>query len=330
MSTREFKCIIWGTPAEYFPCKFDGSDLHSARAGGRYQITRTAAINFQSAYASDNTYKARLSRLISENQNQLDPLRVTSELVEKLVEIRPLRPFEKAEILLRFMARNTSALNMAGLRWGNDVGFEELDKALAATELVNSGEIEAVLDYLVRKGFCTTKIDQAAGSGFVWLTLEGAEHVEAIRPREDSDRAFVAMWFSQDTQAAYDLGIAPAIRDNAFQPVRIDQKEHNNKIDDEILSEIRNARFVVADFTCGLCETRGIPTAIARGGVYFEAGFAMGLSIPVIWTVRSDLINHVHFDTRQYNHIVWNTPLDLRKALSNRIGAVVGKFRESQ
>lgn len=330
MSNRDFKCVIWGTHAEYFPCKFDGYDLYSARAGGRYQITRTAATNLQSAYAHDNTYKARLSRLISENQIQLDRLRITSDLVEKIAEIRPLRPFEKAETLLRFMAKNTSALNMAGLRWGNDVGFEELDKALAATELVNSGEIEAVLEYLVRKGFCTTKIDQAAGSGSVWLTLEGAEHVEAIRPRQDSDRAFVAMWFSQDTQAAYDLGIAPAIRDNAFQPIRIDQKEHNNKIDDEILSEIRNSRFLVADFTCGIFENGGTPIAVARGGVYFEAGFAMGLGIPVIWTVRSDLINHVHFDTRQYNHIVWNSPEDLRKALGSRIGAVIGKFRGLQ
>jgi hypothetical protein len=330
MTNKEVKCVIWGNPAEYFPTKFDGYDLYSARAGGRYQITRTAAVNLQSAYANDNTYKARLSRLIFESQNQPDFLRITSDLIEKLANIRALRPFEKAETLLRFIAGNTSALNVAGLRWDKHFGFEELDKALAAAELLNHGEIEAVLEYLIRKGFCTTKIDQAVGSGFVWLTLEGAEHVEAVRPRQDSDRAFVAMWFSADTRAAYELGIAPAIRDNAFQPIRIDQKEHNNKIDDEILSEIRNARFLVAYFTCGVIELSGTSTAVARGGVYFEAGFAIGLGIPVIWTVRSDLINHVHFDTRQYNHITWSTPEDLRKGLSNRIGAVIGKFRESQ
>lgn len=60
-----------------------------------------------------------------------------------------------------------------------------------------------------------------------------------------------------------------------------------------------------------------------RGGVYFEAGFAMGLGIPVIWSCRSDDINNLHFDTRQYNHIVWNDYSDLRTKLVNRIKATV-------
>ena len=62
----------------------------------------------------------------------------------------------------------------------------------------------------------------------------------------------------------------------------------------------------------------------ARGGVYFEAGFALGLSIPVIWTCREDMIKHVHFDTRQFNHIVWTDADDLFTKLKNRIGAVSG------
>ena len=33
------------------------------------------------------------------------------------------------------------------------------------------------------------------------------------------------------------------------EPVRIDQKERLNKIDDEIIAEIRRSRFLVADFT---------------------------------------------------------------------------------
>ena len=46
--------------------------------------------------------------------------------------------------------------------------------------------------------------------------------------------------------------------------MRIDRHEHVNKIDDEIIAEIRRARFVVADFTHG--DTGG------RGSVYYEAG----------------------------------------------------------
>ena len=105
--------------------------------------------------------------------------------------------------------------------------------------------------------------------------------------------------------------------DAGYTAMRIDRKEHINKIDDEIIAEIRRSRFLVADFSQG--------DDGARGGVYFEAGFALGLGIPVIYTCRKSDIDKLHFDTRQYNHIVWETPEDLRTALKNRILAVIGE-----
>jgi hypothetical protein len=60
-----------------------------------------------------------------------------------------------------------------------------------------------------------------------------------------------------------------------------------------------------------------------RGGVYFEAGLAQGLGLPVIWTVHKDNVDNLHFDTRQYNHIVYIDPQDLRVQLYNRIAATI-------
>ena len=124
------------------------------------------------------------------------------------------------------------------------------------------------------------------------------------------------MWFHKSLDKAYTDGIEPAIYDAGYKPVRIDRKEHINKIDDEIIAAIRRARFLVADFT----SEPGKP----RGGVYFETGFAMGLDIPVIWCCHKDLIDDIHFDTRQFNHIDWEDPADLKERLRNRIGAVIG------
>ncbi|MCF2940650.1 hypothetical protein L1N85_19855 [Paenibacillus alkaliterrae] len=45
-----------------------------------------------------------------------------------------------------------------------------------------------------------------------------------------------------------------------------------------------------------------------KTGVYYEAGFAKGLGLEVIWTVREDNLDQCHFDTKQMNHIVWKTP----------------------
>ena len=59
-------------------------------------------------------------------------------------------------------------------------------------------------------------------------------------------------------------------------------------------------------------------------GVYFEAGFAQGLGLKVIWTCHEDHVKDLHFDTRQENHITWENPEDLREKLKNRIRAVIG------
>ena len=130
-----------------------------------------------------------------------------------------------------------------------------------------------------------------------------------------STQCFIAMWFHESMNDALERGIEPAIEETGYEPFRIDRKEHINKIDDEIIAEIRRSKFVVADFTHGKDG--------ARGGVYYEAGFALGLNIPVIPTCREDLIGTLHFDTSHINHIVWSSPDDLRKKLTNRIRAVI-------
>ena len=140
------------------------------------------------------------------------------------------------------------------------------------------------------------------------------------------------MWFDESMEDIYDKGIEPAIEtDCDIRCVKIDNVEHNNKICDAIIAEIRKSSFVVADFTAGCCDqcetcdkkVECNDQVRPRGGVYFEAGFALGLGIPVIWTVRQDQINKVHFDTRQYNHIPYKDAEDLRKQLANRIRATI-------
>ncbi|WP_457349245.1 hypothetical protein [Sphingomonas sp. UYP23] len=136
-----------------------------------------------------------------------------------------------------------------------------------------------------------------------------------------TNQVFVAMWFGKEMEAAYENAILPAITQSGFTSMRIDRKEHLNKIDDEIVAEIRRSQFVIADFTCGIVAGVASRIAVPRGGVYYEAGLAQGLGLPVVWTVRQDQINDVHFDTRQFNHIAWADEDDLRVRLTNRIRA---------
>lgn len=140
------------------------------------------------------------------------------------------------------------------------------------------------------------------------LYLEG-------RRESVSSIGFCAMWFSPDVLPLWTNVIEPATRAAGYEPLRIDSKPHNGKIDDEIMASIRASRFVVSDFTGN------------RGGVYYEAGFAHGLGLPVIFMCREDALKKMHFDIRQYNCILW-TPetLEVAKAqLKNRILATLGQ-----
>jgi len=156
---------------------------------------------------------------------------------------------------------------------------------------------------------------ERGNGGDVRLDMRGWSRVaELRRTRVVSDQAFVAMWFSGEMRDAWTGGFEPALRATGYHPLRLDLEEHNDKIDDRIIAEIRRSGLVVADFTGH------------RGGVYFEAGFALGLGIPVVWTCRESDVHDLHFDTRQYNYIAWNDPEDLRARLQLRIEATIPNF----
>ncbi|MBI4184802.1 MAG: hypothetical protein HY521_12490 [Proteobacteria bacterium] len=187
-------------------------------------------------------------------------------------------------------------------------------RLLAHSESVTAQEGNYLVEQLEKKGFLEVRSKDAAE--YV-ITVDGYAYLSDLEKKAvDSKQAFVAMWFDDSMKAACEEGIEPAIRDAGYEPLRIDRKEYISKIDDEIIAEIRRSRFLVVDFTQG--ETG------ARGGVYYEAGFAHGLNIPVIFTCREDAIDKVHFDTRQYNRIMWKTPEELRARLAQRISATIG------
>jgi hypothetical protein len=137
-------------------------------------------------------------------------------------------------------------------------------------------------------------------------------HEEMTGQRAQSSQVFVAMWFDDVVKEAYDGGIGPAIREAGYEPLRVDRKEHDGKIDDQIIAEIRRSAFLVADFT------------EHRGGVYYEAGFAHGLGRRVLFTCREDHIDKLHFDVRQYNTILWKNPGEIVIPLQRRILALFG------
>ena len=316
---KDSTCPIWGTRATEFATHGrDGREVDSPRPGGRYFIAGTTVATLKSRDAS---LKARLTtRLIDQRRLGVDCPEVDSNTIKDAEARRPLPIRERADRYLRYLASLESYPGFSIPPFTPYVAPEDFLAALSWLESsVDPTDVDGQMKEVV---FFDDYLEQQKwmefGSGSSGNRLTVAGHVrlaELEATHTPSARAFVAMWFDDSMSEAWEKGVAPAVRDTGYEPVRIDRKEHVNKIDDEIVAEIRRARFVVADFTHG--------DSGARGGVYYEAGFAQGLGIPVIFCCRKDRLEEVHFDTRQYNHIVWETPGELRDRLAKRIAAVL-------
>lgn len=284
---------------------------------GEYAITRQATINLQTMVEGN---KAKISAYTRERQiHQMPRVTILSQTpstpsVEGAVV--GVDDILKAGFPLTVSERLDRAMkNLHQLSPRPGVGIKlngQKDYPVLFAE--DEGAFRFLRSALREEGFID--IENTMPLPTITLTVHGWNRIaelERQRTGKDSTQAFVAMWFGNELDKAYEEGFGKAIKEGGYKPLRIDLKEHNGKICDAIIAEIRKSRFVVADMTK------------YRSGVFFEAGYALGLGLPVIWTCREDHKNELsqHFDTRQYNHILWTDEADLFKKLRQRIEATI-------
>ena len=298
-------CAIWNTDA-----RREGHTMDSPRAGGDYLIDRATTVETSKL---TNREKAVLTTHLN-RQRDLGTTcpEVTISTVELIRKSQPLRINERARNLLAYIAREARNLGQTFSYWN---GHEYAGRALAYSESIQFSEVRSLIDYLIEMSWLAKTKDNDHTEYLVtvpgYAQLERNENEQRRRPQ-----GFVAMWFDAKLEQAFEAGFAKGIEDAGYDVCRVDKSHHNDKICDKIVAEIKRSMFVVADFTHGADGS--------RGGVYFEAGLAMGQGIPVFFTCREDCMRNVHFDTRQYNHIVWADVQQLRMDLGNRISAIVG------
>ena len=312
MANENPTCPIWGDTVTRIRRRSDRDAFvveGSPRIGGDYEISAQA---MQDVGDLAPTKKAKLTTFLIDSWqiNKQRPL-VTYDLVERAIFENPLPVYVRAERLLRYLVNSAT---WVGHVFRNHIIFGD-PEALAWSESTLQQDITYFVNYLTDMGW----LKPHQGGSFK-ITVPGYQHVAEQSTKKDLSQCFVAMWFDPSMERPYEEGIKKAVEDCGFTPLRIDKKPDVNKIDDEIIAEIRRSRFVVADFTHD--KKTGV-----RGGVYYEAGFAYGLALPVIYSCRKGLEKELNFDTRQYHHILWETPEDLRIQLRDRIRARVGAYR---
>ena len=94
------------------------------------------------------------------------------------------------------------------------------------------------------------------------------------------------------------LSIRNALKSSCIQtgfiPILIDEvhADADKTINDEIIASIKKSKFCISDFT------------EQKDGVYFEAGFALGRGLKVIYTCQKADFKDSHFDTNHFPHII--------------------------
>lgn len=251
-----------------------------------------------------------------------------------------LNPIEKLDNALLIISKKSKQIgDEVNVNFGDDYPLYYC---------TNPKELISVLKLLVKEDYIASVISPQ-GLDRLSITTRGYQKIiDLEKYNKESNQCFVAMWFNDEMNQIYESSIKKAIEFIApgedkprFKAVKIDNIEHTNDINDEIIAQIRRSRFMVCDLTG------------YRGGVYFEAGFAYGLGLDVIYTCRNDwtkdeyledgsgteikflfdstgneiLIKKdgIHFDLAHRNRIEWSLQNleEFTRKLTNRIRALI-------
>jgi len=232
-------------------------------------------------------------------------------------------PFLEAELVLQIEGRQLPRLRDRAQRAlaaiVHEVGYDlysmfsiaDILRIHAVSYSAEQKDLALLLEILESDGLIHA---EGAMPTTVRMTPAGLIQAEELsQPGGEHLQGFVAMSFDPSMNDAYTRGFDPGITTAGYRPFRIDGKEFINGISDEILVEIRRSRFLVADYT------------LMNNGVYFEAGVAIGLGIPLISTCRADYLDKLHFDIKHINTLKWETPEQLARDLAKRIAGVIGE-----
>jgi nucleoside 2-deoxyribosyltransferase len=165
-----------------------------------------------------------------------------------------------------------------------------------------------IREYLVEQKFAKSEHSQLI------LLPKGMERVDELQKNQtNSKQAFIAMSFSEEMSKVQNA-IEKAIIGAGYIPRVMNKIEHNNQIVPEILYEIKQSKFVVAEFSTN------------NNGAYYEAGYAYGLGKEVIHVCNTDKFKaEGHFDIKQISAVLWNSDEEITELLLKRIEATIGK-----
>lgn len=235
---------------------------------------------------------------------------VYGKLLEVLSDIREIGDAEIFETANASFSANLNPIKSLSFSFGykdnqidihsNNLSKEEFEQILQSIE--DFFPITKVID---NSDDTSTNRNQNASEN---------ENSKASQSKQQSisKSVFVIMSFNDEHRDSYFVAIQPTLKKMGFNPIRVDEIQHNNTVTKEIIEAIESSAFVVADLTG------------ERPNVYYEVGYAHKADKEVVLLAKKG--TSVHFDVAAINRIDYKDYTDLSESLTKRVRAVANRL----
>ena len=212
-------------------------------------------------------------------------------------------PMEQIDNMILFLGQNSEFL-------GHTIPFSPrqpnslFHQVKAWVGAITNDNIRAITDALKSRGFI--EVFLTGNNEIMWakLLLDGWTYFQSLQERNpESKQIFMAMAFNEEATNFVNTHLKPLAKELGFDLTLLNEiVSEENLIDDKLRVEIKRSRILICDLTHG------------NQGAYWEAGYAEGLGIPVIYICRKEILDSPetkpHFDVNHQEIFTWKDDED--------------------
>ncbi len=276
---------------------------------GDYDITDEALTIYLRSDLKDKYLP--VSFWIRHNQSEKRPPFIDTKMMRLLLKpFKFLTPKEQANELLLWMG---DYYIQPGMRIN-----KKMEELWSVTGSPNMNNLRYIINYLVSDGIFSSfdnRLLETENTLFGILSFKGWDrYYELKRSNKDSRLAFMAMKYGEEPlNTIHEEVIKAAVSQTGYDIRKLDEDKRAGLIDDKLRVEIRRSRFLIADLTHD------------NNGAYWEAGYAEGLGIPVIYICEEEKFksSKSHFDTNHHLTVTWKNDVEGRKKFAEDLKATI-------
>lgn len=270
---------------------------------GKFIITDDAQFEATHKIGNSEEKKALASHGIRRRGASGQQVKIYSDDLDLLISAeRPTIIEQSNNLLIHFASQVKEP--------GRLLRIQNADEWIGVTGAISKAGVDALLGYLINEHYLV--IPDTSQMRTYCMTVRGWVYYEELQKQaKDSTIAFMAMQFGDDElDKVVDEVFRDAVLQTGFRLQKLIDEQRAGLIDDQLRVQIRRSRFLIADLTHG------------NKGAYWEAGFAEGLGIPVIYTCKESAFpEQAHFDTNHHLTVMWNP--DKPEEAANKLKATI-------